>query len=195
MVFHRVEAATVPGLMAKPELPYELRAPEGGSGWEIAAPAEVGIDPKRLEATYRAVTRSEAGLLHSLLVIRGGKLVSEEYFHGYSRENLHEIQSVTKSITSLLVGMALDSGQIESIDRPVLTYFPEFAETAASGWKDVTLRHLLTMTAGIGSDRREINQGHERVPSSSARCSLVGWFTNQVVAGSTTGPRSTCWRV
>jgi CubicO group peptidase (beta-lactamase class C family) len=152
-LFRRTIVAAVPGFASQPELPYRLRRPEPAGGWEIAEPAEVGIDARHLEATVRAVTRGEAGILHSLLIVRGGKLVLEEYFHGFTRDDLHELQSVTKSLTSLLVGIAHDQGKIGSLDEPVLTWFPEYEETAAAGWEQVTLRHLLTMTAGLHQDR------------------------------------------
>ena len=164
MVFHRIAAARVPGLEALNESPYRLRRPDVGGGWEVAEPWEVGIDPQHLEATYRAIARDEAGLVHSQLVVRSGRLGGEEYFHGYTRQDLHEVQSVTKSIASLLIGIAVDRGQIESIDVPVLEYFPELAGPADPNWEAVTLKHLLTMTAGVDWDRREIEQDHGTGP-------------------------------
>lgn len=164
LVFHRTEAAAVPGLTALTELPYQYRLPAAGSGWEIAEPSKVGIDRRRLEATYSAIAKGEAGLVHSQLIVRRGKLVAEEYFHGYIREDLHEMQSATKSVASLLIGIALDKGLIESLDEPVLTFFPEYAGAASPGWQKVTLRHLLTMTAGVDWDRREVNRGHPTGP-------------------------------
>jgi CubicO group peptidase (beta-lactamase class C family) len=155
-LFQRRAPAEVPGFAAQSELPYRLRPPAPGSGWEVAEPAAVGIDPRRLEATVRAVTRGEAGLLHSLVIARRGKLILEEYFHGYAREDLHETQSVSKSVTSLLVGIARDRGAIGSLDTPVLEWFPELAAAARAGWEEVTLEHLLTMTAGLDWDRREV---------------------------------------
>ena len=164
VVFHRIAAARVPGQEAKTELPYRLRLPEAGSGWQVVEPSEVGIDPQDLEATYRAIARGEAGLIHSQLVVRRGMLVGEEYFHGFARQDLHELQSATKSIASLLIGIAVDRGQIESIDVPVLEYFPELAGPADPKWKTVTLKHLLTMTAGVDWDRREVNRDHGTGP-------------------------------
>jgi CubicO group peptidase (beta-lactamase class C family) len=158
-LFRRTTATEVPGLVILPELPYRLRPPSPGSGWEVAAPADVGIDPGHLEATVRAVTRGEAGLLHSLVVVRHGKLLLEEYFHGYSRDDLHQLRSVTKSVSSLLVGIARDRGEIGGLDIPVLQWFPEYAAAAGAGWEGVTLRHLLTMTAGLDWDRREAIRG------------------------------------
>ncbi len=154
-LFLRRDAREIPGFAALPDLPYRLRPPAPGSGWEIAEPAAVGLSERHLEKTVRAVTRGEAGLLHSLVIVRRGKLVVEEYFHGYAREDLHRLHSVTKSVTSLLVGIARDRGAVGSLDTPVLEWFPEHAAAAGPGWENVTLEHLLTMTAGLDWDRRE----------------------------------------
>jgi CubicO group peptidase (beta-lactamase class C family) len=88
-------------------------------------------------------------LLHSLILVRHGKLVLEEYFHGYERQDLHQIQSCTKSVASLLVGVARDRGEIPSLDDPVFEYFPEHADLRTPEWDAVRLRHLLTMSAGL----------------------------------------------
>ena len=164
MLFERARAEEVPGLLAMSDLPYHLRPPAPGSGWDVAAPVEVGIGPRHLERTIRAVTRGEAGLLHSLVLTRHGRLVVEEYFHGYSRQDLHETQSATKSVASLLMGIALDRGYLESLDMPVLDFFPEYAESAKAGWEQVTLRHLVTMTAGVDWNPREVFDAHGAGP-------------------------------
>ena len=154
-VFRRRDAREVPGLAALSELPYRLRPPAAGSGWEVAAPAEVGLSEKHLQGTVRAITRGEAGLLNSLVIVRHGKLVLEEYFHGWGREDVHEMQSAAKSVASLLVGIARDRGAIGGVDTPVLEWFPERAAECGPGWEKVTLEHLLTMTAGLDRDPRE----------------------------------------
>lgn len=158
-LFRRTTAAEIPGFAALPEQPYRLRPPIPGSGWQVAAPEAAGIDAGRLQATVRALTRGEAGLVHSLVIVRHGRLVLEEYFHGYARDDLHQLHSVTKSVTSLLVGIARDRGQIGGLDEPVLNFFPQYAAAAGAGWEKVTLWHLLTMTAGLDWDRREAVKG------------------------------------
>jgi len=154
--FVRTTPESVSGFdaLAGPGL-YRLRAPASGSGWEVATPDAVGIDPARLEEAVRAVARGEAGLLHSMILTRHGKLVLEEYFHGYDRDDLHPIQSCTKSVASLLVGIAVDRGEITGLDLPVFEYFPEHADLRTPEWDAVTLRHLLTMSAGLDWSPRE----------------------------------------
>ncbi|MHA2245772.1 MAG: serine hydrolase [Candidatus Hodarchaeales archaeon] len=92
--------------------------------------------------------------LHSLLVIRHGKLVHEEYFTGdtynYTRESKHTLFSATKSFTSALIGIAIDKGFIENVEEKVLDFFPEKTfENVDSRKKAMTVHHLLTMTTGL----------------------------------------------
>ncbi len=91
-----------------------------------------------------------------MILIRDGKLVLEEYFHGYDRHDLHAIQSCTKSVASLLVGIAIDRGEITGVDVPVFEYFPVHADLRTPEWDAVTLRHLLTMSAGLDWSPREV---------------------------------------
>lgn len=151
----RRSAATVPALQALPPAPpgepawtYH-RPAESGDGWKTADAAAVGLDVAQLEELVADVAAGDAGLLHSLLLVKNGRLVLEEYFHGFGRDDLHPVYSCTKSVASLLVGLAIEDGDLAGVDTPWLELFPEIAETAAPGWKDVRLRHLLTMTAGV----------------------------------------------
>lgn len=83
-----------------------------------------------------------------IAVRKQGELVYEKYFDGHGPEDRFHVFSVTKSITSLLIGMAIDQGFIEHVDRKVLDFFPGY--TVKRGEKtirQITLRHLLTMTA------------------------------------------------
>lgn len=156
VTFLRTSPESIPGFrsLAK-QKPYCLRPPAPVSSWEIASPTSVAIDPGSLEKTVRAVARGEAGLLHSLILVRHGKLVLEEYFHGYDRHDLHPIQSCTKSVASLLIGIAIDRGEISSLDTPVFEYFPEHADLRIPEWDNVMLRHLLTMSAGLNWSQKE----------------------------------------
>jgi CubicO group peptidase (beta-lactamase class C family) len=85
----------------------------------------------------------------SLLMVRDGKLVLEEYFHGFHADSIHDVRSVTKSIVSTLTGIALDVGFISSIDETLEDHLPanEFDLTAEQ--KNISIRHLLTMSSGF----------------------------------------------
>ncbi|MDH6342297.1 CubicO group peptidase (beta-lactamase class C family) [Parabacteroides sp. PFB2-12] len=80
------------------------------------------------------------------VVIQDGKLLFEEYWDGYSERSHSNSFSMAKSIVSLAVGCAIDDGFIESVDQPVQDFYPEFAEYNG---KTLTIRHLLTMSAGV----------------------------------------------
>ena len=65
---------------------------------------------------------------HSLLIVKNGYLVTEEYFNGYSADQLHMLQSVTKSFTSAAIGIAIDKGYIEGVEAKVLEFFTEMTD-------------------------------------------------------------------
>ncbi|GAB5521949.1 MAG: hypothetical protein RhofKO_42000 [Rhodothermales bacterium] len=99
--------------------------------------------------------------LHSLLILRDGKLAFEAYYHGHTRDTPHDIRSATKSITSMLTGIAIDQGAFTSVDVPLMTYlgnrYPDIADK-----DDLTLRHLLTMSSGLDChDRDRKTRGQE----------------------------------
>lgn len=133
-------------------------------GWEIASPDSVGIDGAKLcTIATRLALRTTA--VHSVVVVRHGKLVFEQYFAGYdepwgqpdgqyefSATTKHDMRSVTKSVTSLLVGIAIDRKLIAGVDEPVLKFFPDYAAVKQPGWDAITLRHLLTMSSGFKWD-------------------------------------------
>lgn len=91
----------------------------------------------------------EHGDLHSVIVIRNGVPVAEQYYNGGDRRTLIDVRSAGKSVTSLLFGIALDQGAVESLDDPVEKYWPE-AEGSAIG--PVRLADLLTMRSGLDAD-------------------------------------------
>jgi CubicO group peptidase (beta-lactamase class C family) len=84
----------------------------------------------------------------AFVVVHEDRLVHERYFDGSTRESLQTSFSVAKSFVSTLVGIAIDRGLIESIDDPVTDYLPELA-ARDPGFRQITLRHLLTMSSGI----------------------------------------------
>ena len=84
----------------------------------------------------------------AFLVVHDDRLVYERYFDGATRESLQTSFSAAKSFVSTLVGIAIDEGLIESIEDPVTDYLPELA-ARDPGFRQITLRHLLTMSSGI----------------------------------------------
>ncbi len=120
--------------------------------------AELPVDLRPLASTYsfNGTTRPvEEGLArtytNALLVIRGGRIVQERYFNRTGPDTRFISWSMAKSITSLLVGIAIEDGAIRDIDDPVTAYVPELAST---GYDGVTVRQLLQMRSGVGWDER-----------------------------------------
>jgi CubicO group peptidase (beta-lactamase class C family) len=83
------------------------------------------------------------------VVVRGGLLAWEQYFHGGDAQQRLHLFSVTKSVISALVGIAFDRGLLGSPDQPVMEFFPEFGCPPENPYSLVTLRHLLSMTSGL----------------------------------------------
>ena len=99
--------------------------------------------------------RAEESCPHvqALLIARQGRLVTDEYFHGWGPNLLHTLQSVTKSFTSALVGIALARGEFRGIDEPVLDFFPDGNKCAALSERKASLRlrDLFTLRTELGA--------------------------------------------
>ena len=98
------------------------------------------------------VVAQEYGRLESLLILKDQQLVLEEYFFGYQNAQLHNVFSVTKSITSLLTGIALDEYKLNDVNRPLSDFLPGIPFPKEGNQKEITLEHVLTMTAGLQED-------------------------------------------
>ncbi|WP_421918134.1 serine hydrolase domain-containing protein [Marinifilum sp.] len=83
------------------------------------------------------------------LIIQNGKVLYEEYWDGYDADSYSNIFSATKSIVSLLIGIAIDEGKIKSVDEPIGSYLEEFANDERG---KVTIKNLLTMSSGLDWD-------------------------------------------
>lgn len=94
------------------------------------------------------VIAKEYNNVAGIVVMKDGNLIYENYFNGYGKEDTLHVASVTKSVLSALIGIAIDKGFIESVNQKVLNFFPEYGNTFADRKKqEVTIKHLLTMTA------------------------------------------------
>ncbi|MFX0023345.1 MAG: serine hydrolase domain-containing protein [Candidatus Hermodarchaeota archaeon] len=117
--------------------------------WTIITPELVRMDSSVLDNMIFDVENNYYGV-YSILVIRNGFIVKEWYDIFASREYLFRLYSVSKSVTSILVGIALDKGYISSLDELVLDYFPDKDIANLDSQKEsITIEHLLTMTTGL----------------------------------------------
>lgn len=116
--------------------------------WVLSDPAERGIDPVLFSQAYADAARVPS--LRGLLVVRHGCLVGERYYGGQDQHTVLNIKSVSKSILSALVGIALREGFLNSLDQTVAELLPEYFGPHINPRKrGITLRHLLTMSAGL----------------------------------------------
>lgn len=83
----------------------------------------------------------------SVLVQRNNTVIFEYFRNNKMKEKQHKIYSVTKSILSALIGIAIDKGYIENVNTPIINYFPEFNKDKED--QRITIKHLLTMTSGL----------------------------------------------
>jgi len=144
-----VWAALAVGCAPRPAAP----SPMAGE-WPSGSPAAHGLDSARLAALVDRIAGGSYGAVTSLLVARHGVLVVERYFRGAGPDRVHPLESVTKSVASALVGLAVDDGRIASVDAAVCDLLPAYADLCAAdpGKRAITLAHVLTMTAGLAWD-------------------------------------------
>ncbi len=163
-VFALIAALALSALQARAQQPQCGMPASLNDGWTVEKPENVGLDGASLCAIAERLKVTKANV-HGVVIVRNGKLVFEQYFAGYDEpwggtsgryefdaDTLHDLRSVTKSVVSLLLGIALDRKLIASLDEPVTKFFPEYASVQAPGWDKVTLRHLLTMSSGLQWD-------------------------------------------
>jgi CubicO group peptidase (beta-lactamase class C family) len=92
------------------------------------------------------------GPINSIIISKNKELIVEQYFRGMSANRTHNIKSASKSILSILIGIAVDEGYIGSLDERIDQYFPEyFAQNPDSIKQSITIRDLLTMRGGLES--------------------------------------------
>jgi CubicO group peptidase (beta-lactamase class C family) len=140
-----------------------LQEAGAGSDWEWPAstPESQGLDPEPLAELVKLMREGvRFPRLNALLIVRHGFLVVEEYFRGFKADRVHTLQSVSKSFTSALVGIAIDRGEFKGVEEKVLDFFPEMEDIANLDERKraMRLQDLLTMRSGTDY--------HERGPDS-----------------------------
>ncbi len=148
------------GVALAGSIPSSLQA--ASSGWPAATPAETGFAPDLADRVDTTLRKWRDDNVHAVMVIRRGRLVLERYFAGqdggrglvsFTPETLHDMRSVSKSVTSLLYGIALAQGKVPAPDQPLLAQFPEYPDLAADPKRHpILIEHALTMTLGMEWD-------------------------------------------
>ena len=119
--------------------------------WATSTPEEQGMDSTNLDDVYDEV-RDAGARIRSFLVVRHGYLIAEEYFTPvlYDVDDLHIVYSVTKSVVSCLIGIAIDQGFIDNTSQLLLDFFPDMTIENRTAWKEeITLEDVLQMRSGL----------------------------------------------
>jgi len=135
-------------------------------GWTTVTPAEAGFDPVHLCALDKFISQWKGANVHGVVVVRHGKLVMERYYSGpderlgrplgtidFGPKVKHDLRSVSKSVTSLLIGIAIGEGKFPSLDSPLVDHLPaKYDELRTPENSRISMRNLLTMSSGMKWD-------------------------------------------
>ncbi len=130
---------------------YEYSQPKNlGDGWETNSMDSLDIDSTVVYKLFSQLTNGDHKL-HSALVVKNGQLIIEEYFNDHSVNEPHDLRSTTKSIRSILMGIAIDRGFIENVNDPITKYLktPVPKKNLDERKEQITIKHLLTMSSGL----------------------------------------------
>lgn len=150
-------------------------------GWPVSTLEKEGIDQEAIERFVQKLidmpqNSVSTSQVHSLLVARNGKLVLEEYFHGYDRDTPHDLRSASKSWTNVLIGAAMQAGVPIRLDTPVYqTMLGSVPPDLDPRKKAMTLEHLISMTAGFDCDDSGDRPGDEDVMQQQTK--EPNWYT------------------
>jgi CubicO group peptidase (beta-lactamase class C family) len=134
--------------------------------WQTAAPAEVGFAPDLATRLDAALGDDAYEGVHSVVLVRGGKLVYERHLSGddeklgvtkegvvFGPDSLHDVRSITKSVVGILYGIALDQGKVPGPEMGLFKAFPEFIHLARHPLRyRISVDHTLSMTMGVDWD-------------------------------------------
>jgi CubicO group peptidase (beta-lactamase class C family) len=134
-------------------------------GLQVGHLQQVQMDENMISHAVGRISNGKYGEIHSMLLYKDNMLVFEDYFEGHQyqwdapghygeyiswdRETAHCIQSDTKSITSLCIGIAIDKGYIESVHQSIFDYLPDHQYLRTPQKEKITIEHVLTMTSGL----------------------------------------------
>ena len=122
-------------------------------GLPVGSTQQAGLDTTILSRMVRKIIAGDYPDVHSILILKEGRLVSEEYFYQYTRDSLHELRSATKSFVSALTGIAINKGYLKSVNESVVSWFPEYRLQNQSPLKSrITVANMLANASGLDCD-------------------------------------------
>lgn len=133
---------------------YTYHQPKNeNDGLQTGSIDNTGLDKELLNQMVQKIVDGSYPNVHSVLIIKDGKLVFEEYFYEHHKNKLHELRSATKSFISALTGIAIEKGFIKNKDEKVLPYFTEYIfKNNTEAKKQITIENLLTNQSGLDCD-------------------------------------------
>ena len=135
---------------AEAQRPYEYEVPKDlDDGWKTDSLTSKSIASNKFHLLFNKL-QPAPHKMHGFLLIRENTLVLEEYFNNHTHDTQHDLRSVTKSVRSLLLGIAIDKGYIDSIDDPISKYLKSHTpkKNLDPRKNEISIRHLITMSAG-----------------------------------------------
>ncbi|QEC75418.1 serine hydrolase domain-containing protein [Mucilaginibacter ginsenosidivorax] len=148
-----------------PKMPFNGKVPaDMQDGLPVNSLKAAGLDERYLKLMADSINANKITNTHSVLISRNGKLVYEQYFNGYDEATVHDLRSASKSISSAVVGIAMDRGLLKDTAQKLFQFLPERYKHAADGdaWKQaISIGSLLTMSSGLdaidfGIDRKSV---------------------------------------
>jgi len=133
---------------------YQYKIPENlNDGLAVGDINKTVLDTSLLREMMQKIINGTYPNVHSVLIIKDGRLVFEQYFYQYTKDSVQEMRSATKSFFSALTGIAIDKGFIKSKNETVLSYFPEYTlNNMSDAKKRITVENLLTQQTGLDCD-------------------------------------------
>lgn len=128
------------------QMPSPVTRADPSQGWQVATAIENFADVAQLTALDQVIT-DDYPTINSMIIMRNGYILFEEYYNGTDVNTQHALFSITKSVLSMLVGIAIDQGLLEGVDQPVGDFLVD--SEAGENTDSLTLEALLTMTAGL----------------------------------------------
>ncbi len=118
-------------------------------GWRSSSPEAQGMDSAKLAEAFDYIQQQKVPI-HSLLIVRNGSIVLDAYFYPFQADQLHDGASMTKSVTSTLIGIAIGQHKLSGVSESVLSLFPLRTIANRDERKEhVTIEQLLTMTSNL----------------------------------------------
>ena len=140
-----------------------LEPKELGDGWKTNNLKSQHVDTTLIYKSFNQI-KNRKNEIHSILLVKNKQLIIEEYFKDHSANKPHDLRSATKSIRSILMGIAIDKGFIENVNDPISKYLksPIPNKNIDEKKKKITIKHLLTMSSGLDcNDLDKKSKGQE----------------------------------